>query len=114
MRERDVGEAMADVAGAKPVRDLGLEVDAQLRGRARPRPRETVVGLPVPTFSACPSPPRPARAPLTSRVDDVGDMHEVAALLAVLEDDRGRPFSSREAKIAATPVYGLESAWRGP
>ena len=26
----------------------------------------------------------------------------------------GRPFSRREAKIAATPVYGFESAWRGP
>ena len=26
----------------------------------------------------------------------------------------GRPFSRREAKIAATPVYGFESAWPGP
>ena len=26
----------------------------------------------------------------------------------------GRSFSSRDAKIAATPVYGLDSAWPGP
>ena len=26
----------------------------------------------------------------------------------------GRPLSRREAKMAATPVYGLESAWPGP
>ena len=26
----------------------------------------------------------------------------------------GWPFRSREAKIAATPVYGFESAWPGP
>ena len=26
----------------------------------------------------------------------------------------GRPLSSREAKIAATPVYGFDSAWPGP
>ena len=26
----------------------------------------------------------------------------------------GRSFSRREAKIAATPVYGFESAWRAP
>ena len=26
----------------------------------------------------------------------------------------GRPLSRRDAKIAATPVYGLESAWPGP
>ncbi len=26
----------------------------------------------------------------------------------------GRPLSRRDAKMAATPVYGLESAWPGP
>ena len=26
----------------------------------------------------------------------------------------GRPFSRRAAKIAATPVYGFDSAWPGP
>jgi len=39
---------------------------------------------------------------------------EVAALTPVLEDRGAFPFNSREAKIAVTPVYGFDSAWRGP
>ena len=49
-----------------------------------------------------------------ARARDVADVDEVAPLGAVLVDSGARPFSRREAKIASTPVYGFESAWRGP
>ena len=47
-------------------------------------------------------------------LDDVRDVDEVPGLTAVLEMIGGRALSRRDAKIAATPVYGFERAWPGP
>ena len=111
------GDNVADVAGAElaghhrcePVRAgasrdlLGHVEDPHRRARA------DVVGADVPS--------RPLHDPLESGQvgpGDVGDVHEVAHLAAVLEDRGGSPASSWERKIAATPAYGVSRGIPGP
>ena len=75
----------------------------------------TEVGRPVPRLMACPTAVVGLEREQDARATMSRDVGEVARLLAVLEDrPAARPLSSREAKIAATPVYGFESAWPGP
>ena len=73
----------------------------------------TLVGRPVPRLIAAPPPHRgssarqiPATMSLTwMKSRDCCPSSKISG---------GMPFSSREAKIAATPVYGFESACPGP
>ncbi len=69
--------------------------------------------VPVPTLSASPSAAPGSRAPTTA-----AEMSETWTKSRLCSPSSktigGRPFIRREEKIAATPVYGFESACLGP
>ena len=94
-------------------RKLGLDVDAEAAGE-RLRDLEHGGRHARADVDRAPVAPSSSSSASGQRPRDVADVDEVAGLPPVLEDQRGRPLSSREAKIAATPVYGFESACRGP
>src|SRR5215510_6889748 len=47
-------------------------------------------------------------------LDGISNVDEVTPLIAILIDQRGFPLRKRDVKMADTPVYGVESACRGP
>ena len=76
-RQGDVGVAVADVAVAEVVDDLGLDVELQLALARASRHVEHGGRRPVPTLRASPSAPRWSQGQLDA-LDDVGDVDEVA------------------------------------
>ena len=109
---RDVGVAVADVARAELVAHLGLDLDAELS-------REHLGDLRAPSSSARADVERPPSAAPGSSADTTAPtMSETWTKSRLCRPSSkitgGRPFSRREEKIAATPVYGFESACRGP
>ena len=106
------GEAVTDVARAERVPHLRLGISSELAREDRGyfadgdrAPGADIHDLAVGRVW-------PERC--DDRLRDVRDMDEVAALHPVFVDHGRRPASKRDEKIAATPVYGFESACRGP
>ncbi len=68
---------------------------------------------PLPTFTACPSAPPFSSAAANARATSWTETKSRRCRPS--SNTRGaRSFSSRAAKIASTPVYGFDSACRGP
>jgi hypothetical protein len=106
LRQRHVGEAVPDVADAELAGDLGRDVLLAEDAASREAISLTVMLSPLPTLTTC---RRPARRRQGQRAGprDVVHRDEVALLLAVLEHQRRRSLSSREAKIGQDAGVGV-------
>ena len=112
-RARDVGEAVANVAGARLADNVGCQLlTAHRRGEAGRHigDADAVAAANVEdaaiSIGRCECQVKGAR--------DIVDMHEIAALLAVFEHHGALAIQQPRGEDGKQPVYGFDKAWPAP